>query len=278
MGGLSGLSGLRGLSGLTAKPVVASGEDAIVTDWVSRTVTAGGSVSSSTRTILDTFVKGLKADGIWTKMSAGFILPLASNAFAGCLTPLIIPASRVITNSNFVSADYSLGTGLDPGAANGSKLLTSTILLSDLMTQTNAQVSAYQNLYRNSPAYTFFAGATRFGTPRLVFHATWSDGVYYWDCFDQGSGRLSRSNGGTGGLTSGSRISASASAIYRNGSVSASNSGSSSGFPGSSSLEMLFEDRSRYTYFYAGPALSASEEALHYARVQTMQTAFGRQV
>lgn len=85
--------------------------DAAVTDWVSRVVTNGGTVSTATQTAANNFVTSAKSNGYWDDLNR-------VNLFAGsnldaCLTPLLIgDGGATDTNTNFVSGDYSESTGL----------------------------------------------------------------------------------------------------------------------------------------------------------------------
>jgi len=256
----------------------ASSEDAIVTDWVSRTVTAGGTVATATRTAMDVFVKGLRADSIWAKLSGGVIIPFASDGFTGFLVPLVIPSGKTLSNVNFVSGDYSLATGLDPGATNTTKKLTSTVTAADIFTSTSVQVSVYQNVVRTGSGAVFNTGAIAGSdASRVLLHSGFGN-TDYWDTFNttSGQGRISATKGG-GGLTTGARTSSSTT-IYRNATSTVSGTGTGGTFPSAEVCSMLDADCSRTAYIYFGAGLTSAEEALHYSRVQALQTSLGRNV
>ena len=68
----------------------------------------GQALETATRVAIHSFVKGCKADGIWTAIKASCILA-GARTLAGALVPLVGTAP---TNVNFVSGDYNRKTGL----------------------------------------------------------------------------------------------------------------------------------------------------------------------
>lgn len=85
--------------------------DPAVIAFNNRIVANGGApLSSATELALNAFIKGMKADGNWTKMLAlNVFLP---DSLTACLTPLIAgPGSDPWVNHGFVSGDLST-TGL----------------------------------------------------------------------------------------------------------------------------------------------------------------------
>jgi hypothetical protein len=68
----------------------------------------GQALETATRMAINSFVKGCKADGIWTAIKASCILAGARTRL-GALTPLVGTAP---TSFNFVDGDYNRKTGL----------------------------------------------------------------------------------------------------------------------------------------------------------------------
>ena len=114
--------GSASASSNTVGPIVAgSSEDAATTAWVNAVVTAGGTVSSGRRTVVDTLIAGLKADGVWTLLDRLWIL--AAENTQSALTDL----KGLVTISNSppgggtaptFTADRGLtgnGAGIDTG-------------------------------------------------------------------------------------------------------------------------------------------------------------------
>jgi hypothetical protein len=73
----------------------------------------GQTLEPATRSAINKFVVGCKADSIWTAIKASCILS-GARTLAGALVPLVGAAP---TNINFVSADYDRKTGLKGDAA-----------------------------------------------------------------------------------------------------------------------------------------------------------------
>jgi hypothetical protein len=77
-------------------------------DYFARIVSAGSSISAANKTAVDAFVKGCKADGIWSAIKASCLLA-GPDDLTGALVPLVGAAP---TNFNFVTGDYNRLTGL----------------------------------------------------------------------------------------------------------------------------------------------------------------------
>jgi hypothetical protein len=258
-----------------------------VTAWVNAVVADGGSVSTATQNAMIAFVNGCMADGIWSKISSGLILPFASDGFSGAFTPLVIPTGKTITNNNFVSGDYSLTTGLNCGTSNSSKRLSTNLIVSDLFTATSCQMSVYTRQLFTNTNVTIYCGSGNASSYAALYKNF--NGDDYFDTFNNSTsgGRVIVSTASTRGLLTGSRTSATSSVIYRNGSSAGSINTSGGTFPSSGPISIFaffngssytVFDRQIHSYIYMGPALTASEEASHYSRVQALQTALGRQV
>ena len=85
-----------------------SGYDADAAAYFAAIVAAGSSISAANKAAVDAFVKGCKADGIWTAIKASCLLA-GPDDLTGALVPLVGTAP---TNFNFVSGDYNRTTGL----------------------------------------------------------------------------------------------------------------------------------------------------------------------
>ena len=267
---------------------LSTGEDAIVTDWASRTVTAGGSVATATRNAIDVYVKGIKSDSIFSKMSSGLIMPFASNNWDGALVPLIAPNGSTFTATLLTAADYSLAAGIDPGSANNDpKRIATNINAQSILTITSCHCSIYRRVHRTARDCVVNTINGADVPNRLQFHAPWENGATVFDAFsfNSGTGRIDTTLGDNTGFITGNR-SASGSAIYRNGVLVVSDSDASDQGVPNSTINLIgcfdagfsFYSRSVTSYIYVGSSLTASEEALHSSRVQTLQTALGRQV
>jgi hypothetical protein len=94
-------------------------EDPDATAYLNAVEAADGqALEPDVRDAVDKFVKGCKADGIWTAIKASCILA-GARTLNGALTPLVGTAPTNV-GGNFVSADYHRENGLQGG---GSKYL-----------------------------------------------------------------------------------------------------------------------------------------------------------
>jgi hypothetical protein len=84
-------------------------DDADATAYLAAVQAADGQVlEPAVRLAVNSFVKGCKADGIWSAIKASCILA-GARTLAGALVPL---AGTAPTNFNFVAGDYNRETGL----------------------------------------------------------------------------------------------------------------------------------------------------------------------
>ena len=93
-------------------------------------------LEAATRTAINSFVVGCKADGIWTAIKASCILS-GARTLSGALMSLTGAAP---TNNNFVSGDYNRKTGL---VGNGSSKYLNTNRSVSADPQDNAHIAAY---------------------------------------------------------------------------------------------------------------------------------------
>lgn len=92
------------------------GEDPDAKAYLDAVETADAqALEAAVRKAVDDFVKGLKADGIWSAIKASCILA-GARTLSGALTPLVGTAPTNV-GGNFVSGDYSRENGL---AGNGT--------------------------------------------------------------------------------------------------------------------------------------------------------------
>jgi hypothetical protein len=101
-------------------------------DYFARIVSAGSSISVDNKAAVDAFVRGCKADGIWTAIKASCLLA-GPDDLTGALVPLVGPAPT--NNGPFVSGDYNRTTGL---VGNGStKYIDSNYAMSSMPQNSN---------------------------------------------------------------------------------------------------------------------------------------------
>jgi hypothetical protein len=262
-------------------------EDPIVTDWVERTVVASGSVSASTRALIDDYIKGCKADGYWDVLANGLILPFASDGFFGCFVPLVLPLGAVISPQNFVAGDYSLATGLDPGLNNTTKQIQTNIQAQQLFAASNLQFTQYKRSSRvlSASSAAMSVNMTSTSSRIAVIEAPSGATAATFDAFNSTAGRLSATSGSKTPLrvSSARWLSGRRSWLF-NGVEHTFNTTSGGTFPSTSSVILMGTSGSSnrcsniLSYIYAGRGLTNAQETQHVARINALQTGLGRAV
>jgi len=139
--------------------------DADAADYFARIVTAGSSISAGNKLAVDAFVKGCKADGIWSAIKASCLLA-GPDTLAGALVPLVGPAP---TNYNFVAGDHSRTAGL---LGNGTTKYLSSNRNNNADPQDNQHLAAYSTQASTSFGYHVAFGAATTGTSMLPSETT----------------------------------------------------------------------------------------------------------
>jgi hypothetical protein len=90
-----------------------------IQDWKQRVAKAGDSVPHFSEDQHTQFINLLQGSGVWqTMINNGFVQTYGASSLSGSLVPLVAPLGVTIANNNFVSTDFSVFTGLDPGITN----------------------------------------------------------------------------------------------------------------------------------------------------------------
>lgn len=207
--------------GLVGKSYASIDTDAAA--WAAAVTTNGGTYSASTLAAVSTFCKAAKASGYWSKLNR--INLFCGDQLAACLVPLKVGGgSATETNVNFVAGDYSEATGL---TGNGStKCLRTGLVPSASLTLNDTHLAVYN---RSSGTAGFSIGALDSTSQTTVLYAPFEGGTTgLSDQYNQtvGAGRVASTLTAPFGFVVGSRTAAAAHAIYRNGSLLNSNTGS----------------------------------------------------
>jgi hypothetical protein len=102
------------MKGTPISGVAAISYDPDTTAYIAAGKSNGGTLSSSVAGYFDTFIRGLKADSVWSKITDIGILA-GWNNIAGAFTPLKTSAGiTALNNTGFTDADY-IATGADCG-------------------------------------------------------------------------------------------------------------------------------------------------------------------
>jgi len=227
---------------------------------------------------IDAFYKGLKADGIYTKMKAMYLPKWASatNDKWNLVNPVdTSEAFRLKFNGGWTHSTSGI-------LGNGSNTYAETYIIpSSVLTNNNTHLSYY---CRSNTYGAIIDFGTQSGGSLSVYNYLSS---YYSDQYDTGGGRASSAISDTRGFISGSRTSASVHKLFRNGvQTGATNTGSSGGLTSinnsiffgagraSATTAFLFSNR-QYSFASCGDGLTDADEANLYNRVQTLMTYFG---
>jgi hypothetical protein len=99
------------LLGGNDRRVVGPSYDPAVSDWLTRAVANGGTISDTTLHAADILVTSAKAKNYWNCLNR--VNLFAGNQLAACLVPLLVGGGFAIDdNHDFVNGDYTEATGL----------------------------------------------------------------------------------------------------------------------------------------------------------------------
>lgn len=148
----------------------------VVVEWAKRVVTNGGaSPSSNTISSLSTFMFGMDAAGLTSKVPV--VNTFVPDNLIAAITPLLMNSSNAInpwTNHNFVAGDLTVNGLIGDGS---SKYLDMGSSPSDFMTDGSAS-SIYYITNAGSIAYNVFGSATGIGRLRAGWTTTSGWGNY----------------------------------------------------------------------------------------------------
>lgn len=264
--------GLPCLSLVGCSPGVSVDSDAAA--WASAVTANGGTVSSGTMSAVSTFCKSAKASGYWTKLNR--INLFAGNQLAAALVPLKVGGGgNTDTNVNFVSGDYSEATGL---TSNGTtKYLRTGLIPSASLSLNDTHLATYSRANTN-----LHQGVT------LIFDLLMQAATMFSDQYNgsTGSGRVQGAVAAASGFGVGSRMAATAHAVYLNGSSIATSATSGGSLPTAECYVFALNNAGSPSNPTTGPCgaysigsgLSAADVAAYNTHMQAFQTALGRNV
>jgi hypothetical protein len=125
----------------------------------------GQALEAGVRKAVDDFVKGLKADGIWSAIKASCILA-GARTLTGALVPLVGSAPTNVSG-NFVSGDYDREDGLIGVPANATRLDSNYNINS--VPQDDAHAAVYITAAPSLTAVRGFAGG---GSDQMLTEVT----------------------------------------------------------------------------------------------------------
>jgi hypothetical protein len=258
--------------------------DPDVLDWITRVQGQGSDVTiSGTRTAVNAFVIGLKADGVWDKI-------VRLNIYAGDgLAALKAPLKNLTgtTNdvlTNFVGGDYSQSIGLT-GDGTTKYVQPGVPFDQGGIGQTSYHSGVYVRTPETVGALSIALGGSNSDSTQETLMGICTLGSTF-DCwnFTAGQGRISVADSIAFGFYVGTRTASNAFALYRNGSsiVTGATSGSSSPslacYVHARNLNGTpdFFFRQPLELYTFGVGLTATDASNYSARYSTLRTSLGR--
>lgn len=156
--------GIRGgmLAALTNHTNAPTSADTDVNNWLGRVYAAGGTVSPTRQTIVETFVAGLKSDSLFTKIQR--LNMFVGDQLAACLIPLINTlGNSADTSVNHVSGDFSTTLGLK-GDGSTKYLITGAMV----PTASACGLSMYIPAQDTGGSTYRFIGSNESGSGRVI--------------------------------------------------------------------------------------------------------------
>ena len=260
---------ILGVHGLVASSI--SGFDADAAAFFARVTTAGGSLSATEQTAVNTLVVQMKADGIWTKMKAVYPMVgasaaacaqnLKSSSFTGTFTSgWTFASSGVTPNGN--DATY-LDTGFKPSIDNAANSAHMSFYSRTNITTSTITMGCYDGINYNQLAISF-------------------GGTTYWNINNSGGATAVTQATNSLGFFLASRTSASA-VMGQINSTQYTNTASEARNPyniyiGRPNNVGGYPDTKECAFASIGDGLTSSEGSDFYTAVQAFQTTLSRQV
>lgn len=286
-------SALAGLSAAALAPAVAltpaqqivilgtTGLSAEALAYRANIAAAGSSISAVQLAAVNAFIVGCKADGVWTKLKD-------VGTFTGAnLTAALVKIKGLhatsYVNSNFVSGDYTLTTGLK---GNGTtKSLATGVVPSVDLTIHSTHLALYDRSLITGTIHAAGAGET---TASFDIYHPYSDRKLYSDQYNNSTaeiGSAAQVDSTPVGFIVGTKTAATAHVLYKDGASVASGSTNAGSLP---AVEVTVFARNApgpaptefsthyLSFFSVGDGLSAGDVTALTARVQTLQHALSR--
>jgi len=243
-------------------------------------ITAAAITDATQQSAIDTLVKGLKTDGIWTKMKAiyPFVGGTASTHKYNLKDPRDLDAAfRLVFNGGWTHSS----TGATPNGTNG--YANTYLNQSGNLTPSNNHISLYSR--SNNLAYQIDSGVTNntsFSFSQLLFSTN--------AIFENGSQVINTSTPNSLGLFLGASTSSTNSKLYKNGTSIASSTTSQARTMFNNNIYLATTNVSttnlpagiysakQYAFSSIGDGLTDTEASNLYSRVQQFQVSLSRNV
>lgn len=242
--------------------------------YILRVTTAGGSLTDDEQNAVDTLVKKMKTDGIWTKMKA--VYPFIGSSAAAC--------AQNLKSSSFTGTFSGTWTYASTGVkGNGSSNIFNTTLIPNTdLSQNDAHTSCYirDNATNGKMQMGQYTGG------RVAIMGAKYNTVSAYIGINSTENLTAADTGTVRGLLTQSRIVSNTSKYYKNASVYDTNVTNST-TPGTFSIYIgcinvnntaFFPDTVEFAFASIGDGLTDTDTSNLYSAVQTFNTSLSRQV
>jgi hypothetical protein len=252
--------------------------DADAQAFFDRVTTAGGSLTNTEKTAVNTLVLALKANSLWTPMKA--IYPMVGASAAACAQNLKSSSfTGTFTSTGWTFASTGV-TGNGTSAYMDTTLIPSVSIASQnsmhlsYYVNQNVKISAFQMGVRGANNTDAFIGAR--------FNATEN-----YNTLNINSPNLKAETNNVSGFLAVSRTTSSEFKYYKNNSVFQTSTITSSALPDTYSIwvgalnlsgSILFPDTAQCAFASIGDGLTDTQASNFYTAVQAFQTTLSRQV
>jgi SPP1 family predicted phage head-tail adaptor len=266
----------------TADLTVGSSVDADAAAFFARVTAAGGTLTATEQTAVNTLVIAMKADGIWTKMKA--IYPMVGSSAAACAQNL-----KSLSYTGLFTSGWTFANAGVTGNGTSAYMNTNFIPSTDYLNSSNFGLFLYTSSTTAGSTDRDLAIFTGAGLPSL--NLTAKDSISAKADLFTYNNRISISGYNVQGFYIGSRTASNSAKLYRNGIEIGSTIGSAGTAPSiyltlggantSTSNPILSTNfYSAKTFSLVGicDGLNDTEAANFYTAVQAFQTTLNRQV
>lgn len=244
--------------------------DADAAAFFARVTTAGGSLSATEQTAINTLVVQMKADGIWSKMKA--VYPMVGASAAAC--------AQNLKSSSFTGTFSSGWTFASTGIKPTNAYMDTNLLISGNLSQNSTHLSYYTRTDSNGTEVEM--GAFSSGNGSLMEIRT-SNTTYYR--INSGGTYISHSDSISKGFYIANRTASNIINGWKNGSKLASGSVTSTALISKNVYlgalndgTALYYTTKECAFASIGDGLTDAEASDFYTAVQAFQTTLSRQV
>ena len=248
-----------------------------------RYLDSAGITNSSQRSAFNTFIKGWKNAGLWTKSAA--IYPF----MGGTSSSHKWNAKDVRDLDSAYRLTFTGSWTHNSNGITGDSLTTFATTFfnpTTVLANNNSFSMGIYNRTNNNRDMVDISAASNDAIDRAIIHTRWSDGNGYFDMFSGSTSRITASNSDARGIYILSRTSASELKSFKNGSqLGSTNTGAAGTRPNNNieigvaqigAVKLFYSNRNYCFAIIFNTGLSDSEAATASSLINTLQTALGR--